>query len=134
MQALAGRFAMDKHIISSEGFKLEKHEVEHFSELESVIKNFTEDYDIKNTLIKVGNLYEALVCARLNSINFGIYQKSISISSLADYLHSRLKKECRKAWKHNKSFYVKFNSPQTKQQNFDLMGDSYVETHNYNFF
>lgn len=125
---------MDKHIISSEGFKLEKHEVEHFSELESVIKNFTEDYDIKVKLIKVGNLYEALVWARLNSINFGIYQKSISISSLADYLHSRLKKECRKAWKHNKSFYVKFNSPQTKQPHFDLMGDSYVETHNYNFF
>ena len=125
---------MDKQIVSADGFQLEPHELEHFMELESVMKNFTEDYDIKVKVIKVGNLYEALLWGRLNSINFGIYQKSISIDSLADYLFSRLKKECRKAWKHNKSFYVKFNQTQPPKHRFDSIGEAYVETHNYNFF
>lgn len=126
---------MDKQIVSSDGFDLEKHELEHFLELESVMKHFTDDYDIKVKVIKVGDLYEALLWGRINAINFGIYQKSISISSLADYLYSRLKKECRKAWKHNKSFYVKFNNTEKLEPaKFDFLGDSHVETHNYNFF
>lgn len=125
---------MDKQIISADGFNLEPHELEHFLELESVMSHFTDDYDLKVKVIKVGSNYEALLWGRLNSINFGVYQKSISVSSLADYLYSRLKKECRKAWKHNKSFYVKLNQPKTQAVESGLFPESHhVETHNYNF-
>lgn len=94
---------LDGARIYDEGVGLGHDCEEKIQQIVNAMKSVSPSSEVSIRFVKSGPTYEALLWGKASNIPIGVYNRGPSVSHVLDTLLRKVKKECLRVWKFNKS-------------------------------
>ena len=94
---------LDGARIYNEGVGLGHDCEEKIRHIVKALKSLSPRSEVSMRFVKSGHVYEGLLWGKANDVPIGVYNRGPSVSHVLDTLLRKVKKECLRIWKLNKS-------------------------------
>lgn len=94
---------LDGARIYDEGVGIDLRNEEKIRRIISAIKQISPSAEISARFLKAGAFYEGMLWGKVNNIPIGAYNRGPTMAHVLESLYRRVKKECFKIWRLNRS-------------------------------